>query len=105
MIEYFFPKRLHRLSYILRGLTTNGVLCFLESCSTTVDSHVWWVIWFVAILYQIFFIVVPRIRDIGMNGWWVLIALIPVVNAVFGIILAFRAPTMNRPPAETGAGN
>lgn len=111
VIDIFFPRRLHRLGYLFRGLAADGVTYFAYSCSTTMNSTLWWA-WAIALLvYGMFFIVLPRIRDIGMSGWWLLATLIPVVNVVFGIILLFRAPAMlgNRPnqplqaPAATPA--
>jgi len=107
VIDFFFPKKLHRLSYVLRILITNGALCFLRSYCNAYGSGVWVICLVLAILYQIFFIAVPRVRDIGMNSWWVLLALMPGVNFIFGIILAFRAPVVSRPPTVVvapGAG-
>ena len=94
MIDFIFPQRLHRLAYLLRGLAADAVTGFLYSCSTTMDTRIWWVSVITLTLYGMFFIVLPRIRDIAMSGWWLLAALIPGVNIVFGIILLFRAPAM-----------
>ena len=94
MIDFIFPHRLHRLAYLLRGLAADAVTGVLYSCSTTMDVRIWWVSVITLTLYGMFFIVLPRIRDIGMRGWWLLVALIPVVNIVFGIILLFRAPAI-----------
>ena len=91
MIEFLFPRRLHRLAYLLRGLTANFVTYVLCS-NITSHSGLWWTSIVAIWVYEAFFIVLPRIRDIGMNSWWVLAALVPIVNGVFGIILLFRAP-------------
>ena len=54
-------------------------------------------------LYGIFFIVLPRLRDVGMSVWWLIVALIPVANGGLGIILLFRAPEYDfaSPASET----
>jgi len=44
------------------------------------------------IIYAICFIVLPRIRDIGMKWWLCLLCFLPGVNIVLGIILLLRAP-------------
>lgn len=51
------------------------------------------------LLYGIFFIVLPRIRDIGLSGWWLFLIFVPAVDIVFSIILLFRAPALlsNKP--------
>jgi uncharacterized membrane protein YhaH (DUF805 family) len=51
----------------------------------------------------IFFI--RRLHDIDLSGWWTLLALVPIVNAIFGIFALVKAgtPGANRfgPPRET----
>lgn len=94
MIEILFPRRLHRLGYLFRGLAADGLTYFLYSCSTTMNHKVWWASVIGLSVYSLFFIVLPRIRDIGMSAWWLLTVFIPVVNIVFGIILLFRARAM-----------
>jgi hypothetical protein len=46
------------------------------------------------IIYDLLFIVLPRMRDVGMSAWWLLVMFIPVANVVFGIILLFRPPSL-----------
>lgn len=89
-----FPRRLHRLAYFFRGLTFDTISGFLYSCSTTMNPVIWWASVIILTIYGMFFIVLPRIRDIEMSGWWVWAMLIPVANIAFGIILMFRAPTI-----------
>jgi len=94
MIEFIFPHRLHRLDYFLRGVIADVKEGILYSCIGTTGSEVLWVSIIVLWIYEVFFIILPRIRDIGMSGWWILIAFVPVVNILFSIILLFRAPRM-----------
>lgn len=57
------------------------------------------VLWFLLMLFQIlaffYFLVLPRLRDIGMNQAWALLMMIPGVNVFLWLILLFRRPTMN----------
>jgi uncharacterized membrane protein YhaH (DUF805 family) len=92
MLDFFFPKRLHRLSFLLRTILCGVVLCFLESRVGLSNPQIWWAIFIAVQVYEIFFIEVPRIRDIGLSGWWWLIMLVPGPNVVFCLILLFRAP-------------
>ena len=78
----------------MRGIVTEVLAYFLYSSDKTMDVRVWWASVIGLSLYALWFVVLPRIRDIGMSGWWLLTTLVPGVNIVFGIILAFRAPAM-----------
>ena len=92
MLEAFFPKQLHRLSFLLRSLAVALVLTFMESRASLSNPQIWWTIYIVAQVYAVFFIEVPRIRDIGLSGWWWLLLLVPGPDFIFGLILLFRAP-------------
>jgi uncharacterized membrane protein YhaH (DUF805 family) len=95
LIEFIFPGRLHRLAYFLRGVTTDIFGGCIYAFSGTNASSIWLVLLLAALgVYQMFFVILPRIRDIGMGGWWLLLMLVPGVNVVFGIILLFRAPVI-----------
>ena len=67
---------------------------FVYANSTTFEPRYWWSSVIVLVTYGLFFIILPRIRDAGMNGWWLVVALIPVADIVLGIILLFRAPAL-----------
>jgi uncharacterized membrane protein YhaH (DUF805 family) len=90
--DIFFPRRLHRLAYFLRLAAADLVSGLLYATSTTMNPVVWWASIIIISVYGAFFILLPRIRDVGMSGFWLIACLIPVVGAVFGIILLFRAP-------------
>jgi uncharacterized membrane protein YhaH (DUF805 family) len=94
MIDFIFPQRLHRLAYFIRGLTADGMACFLYSCNATMDSTVLWTSVIAVWIYGAFFIRLPRIRDVGMSGWWLVLMVIPIADFVIGIILLFRTPKM-----------
>jgi uncharacterized membrane protein YhaH (DUF805 family) len=43
-------------------------------------------------VYQLLFILLPRVRDTGMSRSWVLLSIVPIVYIFLTIILVFRAP-------------
>ena len=95
LIESIFPRRLHRLAYFLRVVATDILACFIYAFGGTNASSVRLVFLFLGLaVYQLFFIILPRVRDIGMSNWWLLLIFVPGVDVVFGIILLFRAPVI-----------
>ena len=42
--------------------------------------------------YMLLFVVLPRVRDTGMSGLWVLLSFFPVLNMFLYLFLIFRAP-------------
>jgi|SRR6185437_13441900 len=92
MINLVFPQRLHRLAYFIRAAAADALTYFLYSHVSNEYSATWWILAAAVWLYGTFFIILPRIRDTGMNRWWLLLTFVPVANVVFGIILLFRAP-------------
>jgi hypothetical protein len=108
LIEFIFPARLHRLAYFLRGVTTDILAGFIYAFSGTNASSIWLLLLYLALaVYELFFIILPRIPDIGMSNWSLLLILIPGFNVVFGIILLFRAPVIlsdvRNPPLQSTA--
>lgn len=92
MIDFIFPRRLHRVAYLLRGLVVDAATGFLY-CTIT-DAWIRWASVVTLSLYGVFFIVMPRIHDIGMSRWWLVATFVPVANAIFSIILIFRRPAI-----------
>jgi uncharacterized membrane protein YhaH (DUF805 family) len=52
-----------------------------------------WVLIVALLIYVVFFIALPRVRDLDMSGWWLLVFLVPLANIWLGLILLFRAPS------------
>jgi len=94
IIEFLFPRRLHRLSYFIRMMVTNGSLFFLSAYGETASPVVLWLLFIGILLYQPFFIVLSRMRDLNMRWGWLFLILVPGANIVFGIILLWRAPCL-----------
>ena len=92
LIEFLFPKRIHRLGYLWRILVTNlaaGVIVASSSPTEQLSAT----LGVIALgVYQFVFILLPRVRDVGISGWWVLLSLVPIVYVFLTIILLFRAP-------------
>jgi uncharacterized membrane protein YhaH (DUF805 family) len=98
LLEFLFPRRLHRLAYFIRGLMTDLVMVMFYAIGNTMDSCTIITGLITLAAYQAFFILIPRLRDIDMSSWWVLLFFVPVANVVLGLILLFRAPSFQEPP-------
>jgi hypothetical protein len=99
LLEFIFPRRLHRLAYFQRGVAVDTVGAFLYASSTLFEPACWWPSVIVLVAYGLFFIMLPWIRDVGMSGWWLLLTLVPVANVVLGIILLLRPPVILASPS------
>ena len=100
LIEFIFPRRLHRLAYFLRAMLIVIVTEIVYSCSTTMNPRSFWVAVVALWIYSLLFVDLPRIRDIRMSGWWLLVGFAPLTNLWLGLVLSlglglillFRAP-------------
>lgn len=94
LIEFIFPRRLHRLAYFLRGLLIGLAVFMLYGMGGgTTDSLYFLPIIIIALtIYDLFFIELPRARDLEMNGWWLLLLFIPGVGDMLGLFLLLRPP-------------
>jgi uncharacterized membrane protein YhaH (DUF805 family) len=94
LVEFIFPRRLHRIAYWLRALSVEGavyILCGMGG-GTVYSSRYFLGAIIALIVYQLFFICLPRARDLEMNGWWLLFLFVPGLSDALGIILLLRAP-------------
>ena len=94
IVEFVFPNRLHRLAYFLRGITVEIITTFLFTYSLTNDFQSWWIPAIILLSYELFFIILPRIRDVEMSEWWLLGVFVPIVSEVLGLLLLFRRPIL-----------
>jgi uncharacterized membrane protein YhaH (DUF805 family) len=103
VLEFLFPKRLARLSYFIRELLCEGVVFYLFQDEW--GSTPFGIAAIIAMtVYSSLFVILPRIRDIGMQTWWIVLAFIPYVSAFLGVALLFRRtnpahnPLLHRSP-------
>jgi hypothetical protein len=96
LVDFVFPYRLHRLAYFFRCCFLNAVAAVFYADCGPIHSNYWWAAIGVIPIYELFFVILPRVRDIRLNAWWVLICFVPVADIVFGVILLFRAPVYLR---------
>ena len=92
LIDFLFPKRLHRLGYLWRILATNLAAGIIVASSSPAEQLFPMLGLIALCMYQFLFILLPRVRDTGISGWWVLLSLVPIVYIFLTIILVFRAP-------------
>ncbi len=57
------------------------------------SPQLFWILVVAIFIYDFLFIALPRIRDLGMSGWWLLTLFVPLVNIFLSLILLFRAPS------------
>jgi uncharacterized membrane protein YhaH (DUF805 family) len=89
LLGFLFPQRIGRLGYLWRILSTNLAVALILATSPT--DQLYPIVSVGAIgVYQFLFILLPRVRDTGMSGWWVLLSLVPFVYVFLTIILLFR---------------
>jgi uncharacterized membrane protein YhaH (DUF805 family) len=91
--QFLFPKRLHRLGFLLRYLVVVIADIALDSPETRFVAFSWWIPNMLLLSYYAFFVILPRLRDLNMRWWWMLAAFIPVIAGILGIILFFRSPS------------
>jgi uncharacterized membrane protein YhaH (DUF805 family) len=92
LTDFLFPKRLHRFGYIWRILATNLGVAMIVASGSPIEQPVPALLLLTIFIYQLLFILRPRVRDTGMSGWWILLSLVPIVYIFLTIILVFRAP-------------
>ena len=94
--EVVFPKRLHRISYLVRIVIADFCLWLLLSIASPNDPTlgglrlvVIFLGVFVIGIYSLFFVLLPRVRDAGWSGWWVLLGLLPYIGPFFHFVMLF----------------
>ena len=95
MREFFFPQTLGRLAYLFRHLPLNAFSLVQMSHFGTVNE---WTLQetrlaglvLLTLAYGVMFVYLPRIRDCGMSNWTLLLALIPYISNLLGLILFFK---------------
>jgi uncharacterized membrane protein YhaH (DUF805 family) len=101
VLQFLFPRRLHRINYFVRLMLFNVSPLFFYLFNPQTNQEFFVGLYVVLAVYGLCFIVLPRLRDIDMSGWWLLVCFIPLLNILLGFILLFRAPKFSSSrPAE-----
>jgi tetratricopeptide (TPR) repeat protein/membrane associated rhomboid family serine protease len=97
LITLLFPKRIGTLSYFIRscafGLVAWGIggRDFVEKPTVTTATLL-----LPCLVYYLIWVVLPRMRDLRMRTSRLVLALVPIINVLFLLVLMFRARAINR---------
>ena len=98
--EFVFPRRLHRIPYLIRIIVADVCLWLLLSRISLKDHpgmvslHLlgFCVGAFVIGLYSPFFVLLPRVNDAGWNAWWIVLGVFPYLSPLFHFVMLFIPP-------------
>ncbi len=84
-------KRVEYLIYIVIEIIANIVVLYLNK-NVSLDDRTVIYLFYIYLIILIFFIPIQavttrRMRDIGINGGWIFLNFIPIVNVIFKIYL------------------
>jgi hypothetical protein len=110
LVAFFFPRRLGRGAYFVRhcafSLLAWGLIgaCFPISESDVIGPT----LLLLVCIYFIFWVVLPRMRDLSIRPFWLILLLVPLVDVFFGLVLLFRRSVITFPestdPQESHGG-
>lgn len=93
-MEILFPNRIARMSYFVRHILIILATIPLVDAMDAIENKdpalvdLWLLLAAFALAgYWVLFIVRPRCKDMGINAWYSLLALIPLVDLLFGLML------------------
>ena len=91
-----FPRRLHRLDYLIRILVADSCLWFVlhlgsSTHPTLGELRLVAIVLgsLVIVIYSLFFVLMPRVRDAGWNAWLVILGPFPYIGPLFHLLLLF----------------
>jgi hypothetical protein len=104
LVRLFFPRRIGRASFVIRACLISMIGYGLLS-SVFLDSKVTAAIFVLLVwIYGLFWLDLPRMRDLSIRPWWLILMLVPVINIAFLLLLAIRSRPVTWPrPNETPA--
>jgi len=111
MRDILFPKRLGRLAYFIRAFPLNIAVLFgsaeVEDLSRASGADFAIFAGALALLvYGVFFVYLPRIRDAALPAWILVLAFIPYVDSALGFVLLFgHSKSAIRPRPELPESN
>ena len=96
MLRVLFPKRIGRLSYIIRIVPYSMLNAYFEPLAATLTLGLSLrnislaLLALVSIFYGVFYIILPRVRDADLPRTSMICVLIPFVNIAYGFLLLFK---------------
>ena len=94
--EVVFPRRLHRIAYLIRIIVADGLLWLLLSRisfkdPTMVSFHLLGICVGAIVIgaYALFFVLLPRVTDAGWGAWWIVLGVFPYVSPLFHFVMLF----------------
>ena len=94
--HFLFPARLGRLQYFVRVVILDVCVWLLYTAWPPAPASTVWVrLLLVSVgglalaVYGLFFVLLPRVTDAGMNSWWVVLGLFPLIGPLFQLVLLF----------------
>jgi membrane associated rhomboid family serine protease/Flp pilus assembly protein TadD len=99
VIALFFPRRLGRVSFFVRSCATSLLVWgFIGASLSKADADVTTtIVVLLATIYSTFWVVLPRMRDLAMRPFWLIILVVPVIDVGFGLVLLFRPSAIALP--------
>jgi len=95
--EIVFPRRLHRIAYLIRIIVADLCLWLLLS-RISLKDHLGMVslhllgfcvgAFFIGV-YSLFFVLLPRVTDSGWSAWWIVLGVFPYVSPLFHFVMLF----------------
>lgn len=90
----FFTGRIARLNYFLSSFTTGifawVLIVLLALVFGRIVGFVVLLLAYIAVIFLNFSLIIRRCHDLGWNGWWSLLTLVPLANIVFGLMILFK---------------
>jgi hypothetical protein len=95
--SFVFPTKIGRLSFLVRSLLCNffSYWCFMETDWSGVTKY------FLVIglgLYDLFFVIFPRVKDCGVSRWMTLLILFPPTGTILSLVLLFKRSRLSFVP-------
>jgi hypothetical protein len=91
LVRLFFPKRIGRCSFLIRvcliSIFGYGVLSGALLDSEVTASIFVLLVW----IYGIFWVDLPRMRDLSISPLWLILLLVPVLNVAMLLVLTIRS--------------
>ena len=92
LLELFFPKRIGRLSCWIRSGAVLVLQLGLIGASGSYGSELitLTLLLLTVCVYVLFWVVLPRMRDLSIHPLWLFLFLVPIVDMPFSLVLLFR---------------